>query len=74
MAWWKVAKGMTFGRLGFKEIIAFNLAMLTKVGWCIICYLDSLLAKVLREKYYLSFSFLDAPVERGTSWGWKGIL
>lgn len=59
-----MAKCMTFGGLGFKEIIAFNLAMLTKVGWCIMCNLDSLLAKVIREKYYLFSSFLDTPVER----------
>ncbi|XP_068339018.1 uncharacterized protein [Pyrus communis] len=46
MAWRKVAKCMTFGGLGFKEIIAFNLAMLVKVGWCIICNPDTLLAKM----------------------------
>ncbi|XP_068331493.1 uncharacterized protein [Pyrus communis] len=74
VAWSKVAKRKSKGGLGFKEIISLNLAMLAKVGWHIICNPDSLLAKVLQEKYYLSSSFLDGPAGRGTSWGWKGIL
>ncbi|KAM2101183.1 hypothetical protein ACFX1T_028231 [Malus domestica] len=48
--------------------------MLAKVGWWIICNPDSLLAKILRAKYYPTSSFLEAPMGRGTSWGWKGIL
>lgn len=67
MAWSKLAKGKTVGGLGFKEMISFNLAMLEKVGWQIICNLDSMLAKILRAKYYPLFIFLDAPVGRGTS-------
>lgn len=74
MAWNKVAKKKDSGGLGFKEIIDFNLAMLAKVGWRLICNPDSLLARVLQAKYYPSLSFMDAPVGRSTSWGWKGIL
>ncbi|XP_070668773.1 uncharacterized protein [Malus domestica] len=75
MAWNRVAKKKSLGGgLGFKEIIAFNVAMLAKVGWRIICKLDSLLTKVLKEKYFPSSTFLDATVGRGTLWGWKGIL
>lgn len=74
MAWSKVAKKKFVGGLGFKEIIAFNLAMLAKVGWHVMCNSESMLAKVLQAKYYPSSSFLDALVGRGTSWGWKGLL
>lgn len=52
-----MVKGKPFGGLGFKEIISFNLAMLVKFGWRIICNPDSLLAMVLRDKYYPSSSF-----------------
>lgn len=73
-AWNKVAKKKSLGGLGFKEIIDFNLAMLAKVGWRLICNPDSILAKLLHVKYYPDTSFLDASVGRGSSWGWKGIL
>lgn len=64
---WRRKKSV--GSLRFKEIIAFNLAMLAKVGWRVIGNPKSMLAKVLQAKYYPSISFLDAPVGRGTSWG-----
>lgn len=48
--------------------------MLAKVGWRIIYDPESILAKILKAKYYLFSSFLEAPMGRGTSWGWKGIL
>lgn len=51
IAWNKVAKPKASGGLGFKEIIDFNLALLAKVGWWLICNPDSLLAKVLQAKY-----------------------
>lgn len=63
LAWNKVAKRKDYGGLGFKEVLDFNL-----------CNLDSLLAKVLQAKYYPNMSFLEAPMEWGTSWGWKRIL
>lgn len=44
LAWNKVSKRKSVGGLGFKEIISFNLAMLAKVGWHLICNPDSLLA------------------------------
>lgn len=74
VAWSKIAKKKSVGGLGFKDIIAFNLVMLAKVGWRLICNPTSMLAKVLQAKYYPSSTFLDAVVGRGTSWGWKGIL
>lgn len=69
IAWNKVAKRKSSGGLGFREIISFNLVMLGKVGWHIMCNPESLLARVPCAKYFPSLSFLDAPVGRGTSWG-----
>ncbi|KAB2623920.1 ribonuclease H protein [Pyrus ussuriensis x Pyrus communis] len=74
LTWKKVAKRKASRGLGFKEIIDFNLAMLAKVGWRLICNPESLLDKVFRAKYYPNSLFLEALVGRGTSWGWKGIL
>ncbi|KAM2075386.1 hypothetical protein ACFX1T_038282 [Malus domestica] len=74
LAWNKVSKRKSIGGLGFKETISFNLAMLAKVGWRLICNPNSHLARVLRAKYFPTSSFIDALVGRGTSWGRKGIL
>lgn len=35
---------------------------------------DSLLARVLKEKYYPKHSFLEAKKGWRSSWGWKNIL
>ena len=48
--------------------------MLAKVGWRLICNPDSILARILQAKYHPSSSFMDAPVGKGTSLGWKGIV
>lgn len=34
----------------------------------------SLLATVLKDKYFVEGSFMDAYKGRKTSWGWKGIF
>ncbi|KAM2092455.1 hypothetical protein TB2_030374 [Malus domestica] len=62
------------GGLGFKDFQCFNLAFLGKIGWRLIIFPDSLLASVMRDKYYPEKSFREATIGRGSSWGWKGIL
>ncbi|KAM1546033.1 hypothetical protein ACFX10_046299 [Malus domestica] len=62
------------GGLGFRDIQCFNLAFLAKIGWRLIQNPGSLLATVLKEKYYPGKSFTEAGKGRNTSWGWKGIF
>ncbi|CAN6576692.1 unnamed protein product [Malus baccata var. baccata] len=52
----------------------FNLAFLAKIGWRLIQNPTSLLATVLRDKYYPGKCFKEAGKGRNTSWGWKGIF
>ncbi|KAM1648372.1 hypothetical protein ACFX1Q_010398 [Malus domestica] len=61
------------GGLGFKDIQCFNLAFLAKIGWRLIQNPTSLLATVLRDKYFPGKVFKDAGRGRNTSSGWKGI-
>lgn len=35
---------------------------------------NSLLVRVLKEKYFPDRSFLDSKQGRRSSWGWKGII
>lgn len=48
------------GGLGFKDLISFNKALLAKQSWRILTNPKSLLAKVLKGKYYPHDSFLQA--------------
>ncbi|KAM1350921.1 hypothetical protein PS1_004799 [Malus domestica] len=59
------------GRLGFKDIQYFNLALLAKIGWRLIHRPDSLLANVLRDKYFPGKTFREACCGKGMFWGWK---
>lgn len=60
--------------MGFRDLMCFNLAMLAKIGWRVLMYPDSLLANILRNKYFRSTDFMNANCGRGVSWGWKGIV
>ncbi|CAN6580853.1 unnamed protein product [Malus baccata var. baccata] len=74
VAWEKLRSQKRNGGIGFKDFQCFNLALLAKIGWRITLQPDSLLANVLREKYFPGKTFGEANGGRGTSWGWKGIL
>ena len=48
------------GGLGFKSMAQFNVALLAKKGWRILNNPNSLVAKVLKAKYYPQSNFLNA--------------
>ena len=50
------------GGLGFRDLNAFNLALLAKQGWRIIQNLNSLLHKVLKAKYFKRSCFMEAQL------------
>ena len=52
MAWWKMCIPKKNGGMGFRDLHAFNLAMLAKQCWRLISNPDTLCARVLRAKYY----------------------
>jgi hypothetical protein len=38
--------------MGFRDLVVFNRALLAKQGWRLISKLDSLVAKIMQQKYY----------------------
>nr|XP_028952588.1 uncharacterized protein LOC103432147 [Malus domestica] len=74
ISWERLMKQKQFSGLGFRDIQCFNLAFLAKIGWRLIQNPMSLLATVLKEKYYPGKSFTMVGKGRNTSWGWKGIF
>jgi hypothetical protein len=58
----------------FRNLEIFNLALLAKQGWRLIKNLTSMVAQILKEKYYPNGSFLDAQMGRAPSLAWQSIF
>lgn len=61
------------GGFGFRSFGRFNIALLAKQGWRLIKNLNSLLAQVLKAKYYSHTDFLSSNLNHDSSYTWKSI-
>lgn len=59
-AWWKLCIPKYHGGMGFRDLHSFNLAMLAKQVWRLLCEPESLCARLLRAKYYPDGKLLNA--------------
>ena len=72
---WDIIKQPKYaGGMGFRDLYAFNIAMLAKQGWRLIQKPDSLCAQILRAKYFPHGSVLQAEPRAGISYTWRSIL
>ncbi|XP_042944607.1 uncharacterized protein LOC122278487 [Carya illinoinensis] len=62
------------GGLGYKDLKAFNLAMLAKQSWRMIQDPSSLVSRVLKQKYFNAGELLDAKLGAGPSFAWRSII
>jgi len=62
------------GGLGFRDIYAFNMAMLAKQCWRLWQFPNSLCARVLKAKYFANTSVLEAKPKAGMSYTWRSVL
>lgn len=60
--------------MGFRDLQSFNLAMLAKQVWWLLCEPESLCAQVLRAKYYPDGKLLEAKPKKGSSFTWQSML
>ncbi|XP_070017859.1 uncharacterized mitochondrial protein AtMg00310-like [Nicotiana sylvestris] len=72
--WERLYDSKSRGGLGFRDLKAFNMALLAKQAWRILSYLNSLLARVLKSKYFPHSTFLDDSTSSIGSWIWISIL
>lgn len=62
------------GGLGFRNMCAFNLAMLAKQEWRLLQSPHSLAAKMMQAKYFPVRNFLTATLSSRPSFLWRSIL
>ncbi|KAL0430336.1 UNVERIFIED_CONTAM: putative mitochondrial protein [Sesamum radiatum] len=74
ISWHRLYTPKARGGLGFRDLQAFNLAMLSKQIWRIITNPSSLLSSVLRARYFPHGQILTAVPGRNTSYPWRSIL
>ena len=63
LAWDKMCMSKSRGGMGFRDLEAFNLALLAKQGWHLLQDDHSLFYKVFKSKYFPKCSFLKANVK-----------
>nr|XP_023891716.1 uncharacterized protein LOC112003738 [Quercus suber] len=77
MAWvgWKrMCSSKTNGGMGFRNLQAFNLAMLAKQAWRILTNPNSLIARVLKARYFPFGDILTATLGSNPSYSWRSIF
>ncbi|KAL9443800.1 hypothetical protein AB3S75_017056 [Citrus x aurantiifolia] len=72
--WEKIAQAKIRGGIGFKDISSFNHALVAKQGWRLLQYPDSLVAQVLKARYYRHTDFMEVKVGSNPSFIWRSIL
>jgi len=61
------------GGMGFRDLKAFNSAMLAKQWWNIMNNLDSLVARLLKAMYFPHLAFLVSNLDHNHSYSWHSI-
>jgi ribonuclease HI len=74
MSWAKMGRSKAQGGMGFRDLCCFNKALLAKQGWRLLQHPDSLVAKIIKAKYYPHGDFLKAKIGSRPSLAWKSIL
>ncbi|KAL0404504.1 UNVERIFIED_CONTAM: putative mitochondrial protein [Sesamum radiatum] len=74
IAWRKLCTQKKYGGFGFRDLKAFNAAMLAKQFWRILTEPDRLLSRVLKARYFPNTSILEAKVGYNPSFTWRSIL
>ena len=73
VSWKKMCKSKFHEGMGFRNIQAFNLAVLAKQGWRILSSPNSLMARVFKAKYFPYDDFLNSKKGGSPSYVWRSI-
>ncbi|GAU23029.1 hypothetical protein TSUD_336770 [Trifolium subterraneum] len=73
LAWDRMTHPKAFGGMGFRDLHAFNLAMIAKQGWNIMTKPHTLVSKLYKARYFPNSSLLDSQIGHNPSYVWRGI-
>ena len=73
VSWKTMCKQKANWDMGFKNLQAFNKALLAKQLWCILQNPNTLVAKVLRVRYFPTGDILNANIGNSPSYSWRTI-
>ena len=74
LSWEKMCTPKENGGMGFRDLKAFNLALLSKQGWWLQTYTNSLFNHVFRARYFPEGDFLFATIGNKPLYAWRSIL
>ncbi|KAL6130623.1 hypothetical protein ACLB2K_069002 [Fragaria x ananassa] len=74
MSWDKLCRSKEEGGMGFRDLHAHNLALLSKQGWRLVKIPSSLLGRLYKARYFPNSDFWSAPIPSSSSASWKGIF
>lgn len=70
-SWEKMTTDKAKGGLGFKDLEAFNQALLGKQIWRLLTQPNLLMSRVMKSKYFPKSNVLQASCKPWASWMWK---
>jgi hypothetical protein len=73
LSWDKLSMHKSVGGMGFKNLSAFNQAMLGKQGWRILTNPELLISKLYKAKYFPNCGFLESNIGHNPSFVWRSI-
>jgi hypothetical protein len=62
-----------YGGIGFKNLQAFNLALLGKQAWNLVTKSESLITKLFKARYFPNCDFVEANIGHNPSYVWRSI-
>jgi hypothetical protein len=73
-SWEKLGKSKAIGGLAFRDLRLFNKALLAKLGWRLLNQPSSIIAQILKAKYFPHSSFLDSNLVNRLSFIWRSMF
>jgi hypothetical protein len=73
LTWDRMIQPKAQGGMGFRDLHAFNLAMIAKQGWNIMTKPHTLVARIYKARYFPNSSFFDSKIGHNPSYAWRGI-
>jgi ribonuclease HI len=74
MSWERMGTAKERGGLGFRDLTTFNKALLAKQVWRILKNPESLVARIMKAKYFPHTSIMETAIGNRPSQAWRSIF